>query len=212
MMPYKGFYWHFFAPMMKHSIAKRFSPELAEKSIRNGKAAYRGLLSRADDIGQDNPMAMNAYFAYVFVGAWLGSDKMISPDGMAEVMGDVLRRLKFFFAMTNLNTKRGATKWYRDMKKYEAWSQGKLDTYPTTWIVNFDERRHRDGSFYYFTRCPICAFCEREGIPEIMPPLCLLDQLMFEMQHGVLHREHTLASGDDVCDYWVYGDRVRNPK
>ena len=42
MMPYKGFYWHFFAPMMKHSIAKRFSPELAEKSGISRASLPRG--------------------------------------------------------------------------------------------------------------------------------------------------------------------------
>lgn len=89
-MKYKGIYWTLFAPLMKKSIAKRFGKELAEKSIKDGKAEYRKLLSRADDLGPGNPMASNAYFAYVFAGAWLGSGKEISPDEMALVMTDVL--------------------------------------------------------------------------------------------------------------------------
>ena len=66
-MRYKGIYWTFFSPMIKRSITNRFDKELAAQSIRNGKAGYRRLLSRADDLGPGNPMAMNAYFAYVLL-------------------------------------------------------------------------------------------------------------------------------------------------
>jgi len=89
-MKYVGIYWTVFAPLMKKSIRKRFSKELADRAIRQGKSEYRGLLSRADDLGPGNPMAMNAYFAYVFAGAWLGSGKEITPNEMALVMTDVL--------------------------------------------------------------------------------------------------------------------------
>ena len=74
-MKYVGIYWTLFAPLMKKSIRERFGKELAEKSIRNGKAEYRRLLSHADDLCPGNPMATNAYFAYVFAAAWLGSGR-----------------------------------------------------------------------------------------------------------------------------------------
>ena len=89
-MKYVGIYWTLFAPMMRKSIARRFDKELADRAIRQGKDEYRRLLSRADDLGPGNPMAMNAYFAYVFAAAWLGSGKQITPDEMALVMTDVL--------------------------------------------------------------------------------------------------------------------------
>ena len=211
-MKYVGIYWTLFAPLMKKSIAKRFSKELAGKSIKNGKAEYRKLLSRADDLGPGNSMVSNAYFAYGFAGAWLGSGKKISPEEMALVMTDVLesRLMRTVFGTVNLN--RTPKKWERDMRKYEAWFVKHGKDYPVNWNVNFDESRHRDGSFYYFTRCPICEFCQREGIAELMPALCSTDEVMFRLQHGKLHREHTIANGDPVCDYWITGDKVRNPK
>ena len=127
-MKYIGIYWTLFAPMMKKSIAKRFDKELADRAIRQGKAEYKGLLARADDLGPGNPMAMNAYFAYVFAAAWLGSGRKITPDEMALVMTDVLegRLLRTFFGLTDLNRK--PKKWEQDMRKYEAWfaAHGKL--------------------------------------------------------------------------------------
>jgi hypothetical protein len=152
-------------------------------------------------------MAMNAYFAYVFAAAWLASGRKITPDEMALVMTDVLesRLLRTFFGMTDLN--KTPKKWEREMRKYEAWFAKYGEKYPVNWNVNFDEARHKEGSFYYFTRCPICEFCNREGLGELMPALCSTDEVMFRLQHGKLHREHTIASGDLVCDYWIVGDK-----
>lgn len=211
-MKYKGIYWALLAPIMKKSIAARYGKELAERSVKQGKKEYKRLLSEADDLGKGNPMASNAYFAYVFAGAWLGSDKEITPNGMGEVMTDVLesKLLRTVFGMTDLN--KDPKKWYRDMKKYDAWYEKNGKKHPVNWVVNFDENAHKDGSYYYFTRCPICEFCGRAGIGELMPALCATDEVMFKLQHGKLNRKHTIADGDAVCDYWIVGDKVENPK
>ena len=213
-MKYKGIYWAAFSPMIKKSISKRYSKQLAERAIKAGKKEYRVLLSRADELGRGNPMAMNAYFAYVFAAAWLGSDKIITPEGMGEIMADVLTSplLKTFFGMTDINSPKGEKKWYRDMKKYDSWYEKNKNAYPVNWVVHFNESLHQDGSYYRFTRCPICEFCKREGIEELMPALCATDEIMFRLQHGVLHREHTLARNEGECDYWIVGDRNKCPK
>ena len=211
-MKYAGIYWTIFSPLMKKSIEKRFNNDLAERTIRSGKTEYRRLLANADDLGPGNPMAMNAYFAYVFAGAWLGSGKIISPDEMALIMTDVLesKLLRTIFGMTDLN--KTPKKWEKDMRKYERWFNKHGKDYPINWNVNFDESLHKDGSYYYFTRCPICEFCQREGIAELMPALCATDEVMFRLQHGNLYREHTIAQGDGICDYWVVGDKIYQPE
>ena len=211
-MKYVGIYWTLFAPLIRKSIKTRFNAELADRAIRQGKGEYRRLLANADELGPGNPMASNAYFAYVFAAAWLGSGKAISPEQMGQVMTDVLesKLLRTFFGMTDLN--RIPQKWYRDMKKYEKWFAVHGKDYPVNWKVNFDETAHRDGSYYYFSRCPICEFCSREGISELMPALCATDEVMFRLQHGKLYRQHTIANGDPECDYWVVGDAVKDPQ
>ena len=83
-MKYIGIYWSLFAPMIKKSIRTRFDTALADRSILEGKKEYKRLLSRADELGPGNPMAMNAYFAYVFAAAWLGSGREITPEEMAR--------------------------------------------------------------------------------------------------------------------------------
>ena len=210
-MKYRGVYWTVLAPMVRGSIAARYGKELAREAIHNGKGEYRRLVEGAPELGRGNAMASNAYFAYVFVGAWLGSGKKLTPEDMAVVMTDVLTKLKPFFGMTDLNKR--PDKWYQDMKKYERWCEaGNGEKYPATWRVHFDETMHRDGSYYYFTSCPICSYLTGLGLGEIMKPLCETDKVMFAYQHGTLHREHTIAGGADICDYWVVGDKTETPR
>lgn len=211
-MKYKGIYWIFFSPMIRSSIGKRYGKDLSAIAIKKGRKEYRKLLQNAPELGKRNPMAMNAYFAYVFVAAWLGTDKKISPDDMALVMTDVLTKVKPFFAMTDINKK--PKKWYQEMKKYEKWyMNGNGEKYPETWRVHFDEERHKEGSFYYFSACPICSYLNNCGLGEIMKPLCETDKVMFAYQHGKLYRQHTIASGSKICDYWVVGDKdIQRPE
>ncbi len=124
----------------------------------------------AHELGKDNMMKSNAYFAYVFVGAWLGAKREISPEEMARVMTDVLLRLKFFFGFTDLN--KTPKLWENNMKNYALWlSKGNAEKYPETWKVAFDESAHKTGSYYYFTSCPICSYLNQKGLGEIMKPL-----------------------------------------
>ena len=211
-MRYKGIYWTVFAPMIRRSMRERFGRETAEQAVRRGKGEYRRIVEAADELGPGNPLAMNAYFAYVFAGAWLGCGRTVTPEDMGAVMTDVLTTPLVRTVLGCIDLNRSPRYWYRSMKRYEAWCERHGRDYPATWKVGFDEGLHRDGSYYYFTSCPICAQCHKQGIGELMGALCATDRVMFALQHGVLHREHVIAQGGAMCDYWVVGDRVRDAK
>ena len=42
--------------------------------------------------------------------------------------------------------------------------------------------------------------------------MCNIDFITMGMMHSVLHREHTVAEGAGICDYWTVGDKVKNPQ
>lgn len=42
---------------------------------------------------------------------------------------------------------------------------------------------------------------------EIIEPLCDTDEIMFKLQHSKPFRDFTLANGDKMCNYWVFGDK-----
>lgn len=204
-------YWNLLSPLIIQSIRQRFGKNMADMVIRNGKKDYDHLVENAPDLGNGNSMASNAYFAYVFVGSWLATEKQLRPQEIAVVMTDVLAKMKPFFSLINLN--KDPKYWDRSMKKYAKWyDNGNGEKYPDTWHVRFDDNLHKDGAYYYFTSCPICAYLTSIGLGEIMKPLCETDSVMFAYQHGILHREHTIASGSDICDYWIVGDKVKDPQ
>lgn len=205
MMKYIGFYWNALAPMMKHSIKKRFGKEIADKAIKNGKAYYKYILDNADDLGKGNPLADNAYFAYSFVAAWLGCNKEITPDGMGDVMSDVLHIARFLFNKTNMNKPSHIDRYKKTMQKYVKWSEINLSKYPSSWEMCIDDVPKGFG--YHFTSCPIASTCKKLGFAEIMPPLCETDHKMAAIKHGKLKREHTIAAGGEICDYWFVGDK-----
>lgn len=42
--------------------------------------------------------------------------------------------------------------------------------------------------------------------------LCNIDYITMSMMHSRLIREHTVAEGAGICDYWTVGDKVAEPK
>ena len=126
---------------------------LMPESIKNGKEKYRYILKKADDLGEHNPLADNAYFAFAFVAAWLGCDRALTPNQMGNVMDDVLHDVRFLFCFTDLNKESHILKFKKRMEKYERWQNENLSKYPTSWNLHIDEVKK--GFSYHFTSCPI---------------------------------------------------------
>ena len=205
-MKQNTFYWKFFGGSIKKSLNKRLSPPLTKEIMNSGKKEYCLLIDHAPELGKGNPFSLNMYFACVFIGVWLGSNKALSPDTMADIMTECLIKLKPFFGLINLNKPRHAKLvQYHMAEKYMKWCDKHAKDYPSTWQMTGKPDKRR-GVYYELHSCPICALCKQEGILEIMPPLCALDTLMFSMMHGKLIRHNMIAAGGEMCDYWVIGD------
>ena len=199
-------YWIFFKGSIKKSLRRRMEAERADEILKNGREQYHSLIARAAELGKGNPFSVNMYFACIFIGVWLRSEKSLSPDTMADIMRESLLRLKPFFGMVNLNKPRHVNMvQYQMADKYMKWCNKHAKDYPSTWRMTgkTDDRR---GVYYELHSCPICELCRQEGILEIMPSLCELDTLMFAMMHGKLIRHHMIAAGGEMCDYWIIGD------
>ena len=107
-----------------------------------------------------------------------------------------------------MNTDRGKAENKKSIVKYVRWYTPEMQAkYPNSFQVDFVGRPYEDACYYRITRCPICAYAEKLGVSELMPLLCALDEVMIKLQHGILHREQTLAGGGEYCDYYITGDR-----
>lgn len=209
-MKYNGFYYFMFKGSMKKVIAEKFGNEYAAEIMKKSKTVYRELVDKADDIGDDNPMAYNELFALAFVAPYIASEKKIPPETVQEMMRRALYHIKWYFSRTDLNTDKGKAENKKNIVKYVKWyTDEKEKQYPTSFKVDFIGQPHEDACYYRITRCPVCAYAEKLGVKELMPLLCELDNVMITLQHGVLHRQHTIATDGDYCDYYITGNKEK---
>ena len=209
-MKYNGFYFWLFSSPMKKVIEEKYNKAYAKKIMKRSKTIYRRLVDQADDIGDDNPMAYNELFALAFVAPYVASKKKIPPETVQEMMRRGLYHVKWFFSMTNLNTEKGKAENKKNIMKYIKWyTPEKEKLYPTSFKIDFVGQPHEKACYYRITRCPICTYCKKIGVEELMPLFCELDNVMITLQHGVLHRKHTIADGSDYCDYYITGNKEK---
>ena len=203
-MKYNGFYFWMFKSPMKKVLAEKYGREYAADIMKKSKKVYRELVEKADDIGDDNPMAYNELFALAFVAPYVASEKKIPPETVQEMMRCSLYHIKWYFGRTDLNTDKGKTENKKSVVKYYKWyTPEKEKQYPTSFKVDFVGQPHEGACYYRITRCPICIYTEKLGVSELMPLFCELDEVMITLQHGVLHRKQTLANGGEYCDYFI---------
>lgn len=207
-MKYNGFYFWLFSRPMKKILTEKYDRKYADEIMKKSKPLYRRLVEEADDIGADNPMAYNELFALAFVAPYLASEKQIPPETVQLMMERSLYYVKWYFSRTDLNTDKGKRANKKSIVKYVKWyTPEKEAAYPTSFKVDFVGQPHENACYYRITRCPICEYCKKIGAEEVMPLLCELDHVMITLQHGVLHREQTIAGGGDYCDYYITGNR-----
>ena len=207
-MKYNGFFYWLFKGTMRKVIAEEYGEDFAKDVIKKSKATYRKIVEEADDIGDDNPMGYNELFALAFIAPYIASEKKISPAIVREMMKQGLYHIKWFFSVTDLNTQKGKNENKKSIVKYVKWyTPEKEKMYPTSFKVDFVGQKNENDCYYRITRCPICSYTKKLGVEELMPLLCELDNVMITLQHGVLHREFTLADGGPYCDYYITGDK-----
>ena len=84
-MKYNSFYFWMFRNPMKKVLVEKYDKNYAAEIMKKSKSVYRELVEKADDIGDDNPMAYNELFALAFVAPYVASDKKIPPETVQEM-------------------------------------------------------------------------------------------------------------------------------
>ena len=212
-MKYNVVTWHVMSRRMKLGLKECWKEESVSILLKRAKRIYKELLSRVEGISDANPMASNISKGFIVVAVWLASERKITPDQMIKIVERACdwNLQKGILGMIDLNTEKGIRTFGNMMKRSAAWAEAHPED-TNTWDFHFDETLHKDGFYYHFTHCPIADFCKKYGYEEIIPVLCYSDYITMGMMHSVLHREHTIAEGGGICDYWIVGDQIANPQ
>ena len=213
MLKYKPIYWLMMTPFIKRALKTKYGNKDVKTIVGNAKTEYRKLLNKADDIGSKNPMASNLYMCLLFFSFMQGSNGKISAEDLKDIMRITLSDPIVLKLMGNkdFNDPKELNKFKEHIYKNSDWAELHRKEYPETWKFNFDDS-HQDGFYYYFTKCPIAKFFKDNNLEEITPIFCELDHLTIKTRKAKLLRDKTLANGDDMCDFWIVGDKVKDPK
>ncbi len=213
MLKYKPIYWFMMTPFIKRALKTKYGNEDVKTIVGNAKTEYRKLLNKADDIGSKNPMASNLYMCLLFFSFMQGSNGKISAEDLKDIMRITLSDSIVLKLMGNkdFNDPKELNKFKEHIYKNSDWAELHRKEYPETWKFNFDDS-HQDGFYYYFTKCPIAKFFKDNNLEEITHIFCELDHLTIKTRKAKLLRDKTLANGDDMCDFWIVGDKVKDPK
>jgi len=200
-------------PFIKRALKTKYGNKDVKTIVGNAKTEYRKLLNKADDIGSKNPMASNLYMCLLFFSFMQGSNGKISAEDLKDIMRITLSDPIVLKLMGNkdFNDPKELNKFKEHIHKNSDWAELHRKEYPETWKFNFDDS-HQDGFYYYFTKCPIAKFFKDNNLEEITPIFCELDHLTIKTRKAKLLRDKTLANGDDMCDFWIVGDKVKDPK
>ena len=200
-------------PFIKRALKTKYGNKDVKTIVGNAKTEYRKLLNKADDIGSKNPMASNLYMCLLFFSFMQGSNGKISTQDLKDIMRITLSDPILLKLMGNkdFNDPKELNKFKEHIHKNSDWAELHRKEYPETWKFNFDDS-HQDGFYYYFTKCPIAKFFKDNNLEEITPIFCELDHLTIKTRKAKLLRDKTLANGDDMCDFWIVGDKVKDPK
>ncbi len=213
MMKYKGTFITVFPVLMKKYMLEQYGKDVTKKAYKKAPSIYREMLDQVDDIGFDNPMAGNIYMAFVFMAIWKAADGAIDIESYRTVVRSFLTKsfARKFIGKSDMNKPEDVLKAKQKFRRMQAWADEHPQYKDKTWDFNFDEKRHKDGSFYYFTRCPLNDFARKYGYIEVLPVCCELDHILTEASKGRLIREYTLATGGPLCDYGIGPNKLENP-
>ena len=213
-MKYKGAFLHLITILIRNPMNKKYDRRFTKSVLKKVKPIYKEMLLQTEDIGCKNPMANNIYMAYVFMAIWKAADGKIKPVDFKEVITEFMANplVIRFMGGVDMNVPKGMKKMTKRFHKMAQWAEEHLEYKDKTWDFNFNDTLHKDGTYYHFTRCPIEKFARENGYLEILPVVCDIDYLTAKARGAVLHREQTLATGGEMCDYWFVGDKVNNPK
>ena len=214
MMKYTGKYYMLFTIFLKKYLKEQYGKDVTKSTLKKAPAIYRDMLDKCDDIGSDNPMAGNIYMCFVFLAVWKAADGAIDPESYRTVVNKFMRSgiVSKFMGGKDINNPDDFKKMKDKFHAMQDWADAHPEYKEKTWDFNFDDKKHRDGSYYHFTRCPLNNFAREYGFLEVLPICCDIDYITTEYSHGVLYRDDTLASGGDICDYWIVPDKVENPE
>ena len=201
--------------VIRKMAEKRF-PGDEETILEKAERQYDAFWKTTPDIGgKDNMQFKDLDFLIAFFAFYEACDRRIGVPEMDEFAYEtVVKSSEAAGKLISWNSPlmaKMATKMYTGYKKKidEHVARGE---WGNTWRIEMNPEGHTEGFAIHTRLCPNVDFCRAHGYEEFLPAICAQDHKIAEVMHGVLIRTHTVAAGDDYCDWWYFGDKQELPE
>lgn len=182
--------------------------ELLDKTQRQ----YDKFMSEIPDIGgKANMQFEDLNFGVVFFSFYEACGRKLTPDDLDwfadRTMVEPARKSGKIMNWNQPVMTKMAMKMYTGYKKKidEHVAKGE---WGNTWRFEINPEHHKEGFAVRTHLCPNYDFVKKYGYDEFMPVFCRQDHKIAEAMQGRLVRYHTVANGDDYCDWWYFGNKA----
>lgn len=193
--------------IMRSVVKKQLSVYYPDKEVKKilvpTNKEYLEVVKRAPTIGGSRNMFLSSYLmgAYL-IALYKNVRNKLSLEQMNELISNGLNEFSYMKKMMQKEDLL-SSKYKQKIRKAGIWCEENKDVYPTNWLVQVKEMDNVNLTHIVFTRCGLCALCQKEGIPEFTPCLCMTDYITMSFANCKLERPTTLGKGDTCCDFYI---------
>ena len=197
--------WHF----MQGRCFKVLREECPEWDIcqlrKEAKKRYREIVDATPSIGsyRDNSLKKNLTGGMVWIAIY-----ETAKERYGEKMSIALYEKMCRYSIANpmmlkmARLSKPFTRKFQERIMRRSEHENRIDS-PYNWQAHYKLGKVDEEFTLYYTRCGLCQLARERGHLDILPAMCLTDYIMFEAMGVILHRDKTLASGDDCCHYYM---------
>ncbi|MBN1382795.1 MAG: L-2-amino-thiazoline-4-carboxylic acid hydrolase [Deltaproteobacteria bacterium] len=188
----------------KTVLTGRFGKQQAGTIVKEIKTAYAGLVPSVPYIGGKK----NIFTEWLDYGVYyLAAYNVLKKAGLSvDQVGEIIFRTYETMAdypkwlLKRIGKLKYGESYISHLKA--ATEKSQLRRYPGDWVCEFVTGNGQDFDYGLdITDCGICKFYKAHNVEELAPFMCLSDYVVSKAFDRGLVRYHTVAEGDDRCDF-----------
>lgn len=171
---------------------------------RKVREAYRKMIDRTPDIGslKENSLRICQAAGMLWLSFYEATEGKMSEERFAGVVNASMNAplVKASF------TSKGKSAFTLKAQKKRADNAARGNAAPGgdfNWNTEVILGRDADEYTILYHQCGLCALGKQEELPQMVPYMCAVDTMSFDWMGGRLTRTQTLASGGELCDFYI---------
>ena len=180
-----------------YAFLRDYEIEVTAELKKRIRKEYKEIVARTPALGKGNSLTKILYIGCYLISFYKAAPDVIDEKCFEELVkylcDEMIRRQKedeSAFSEKNIRTRE------------EAARKSQTSVYEMDWKSKF-RRIDKDNYEFTYTKCGLCELGKRENCFHLIKYLCMTDFISFDKGGANLVRNHTLANGDDYCDFHV---------